>query len=180
MKKKVIIKICKMKTTYFIATIALAMMLTGTGNILAQPASKGEMKRTEMHKGPHNGIPNLTEEQKTKIKDLHVANYKETKPLRNQLGELKAKQRTLTTADKPDLKAIDANIDEITKVMNQLMKSRAAFHQQVRALLTDEQKMWFDTHPMNRQHGNMRGHQMGGPRHQEGGSNHQEGLKKQE
>jgi Spy/CpxP family protein refolding chaperone len=164
-----------MKTTYFIATMALAMMLTSTGNMFAQTPSKGEMKRTEFHRGQgqRGGIPNLTDEQKAKIKDLHLATYKETKPLRNQLGELKAKQRTLTTADKPDMNAINANIDEITKVANQLMKSRAAFRQKVRALLTDEQKMWFDSHPMHRGHGHMRGHQMGGP-------NHQEGFKKQE
>src|ERR1035437_6857741 len=122
-----------MKTTYFIASIAIVMMLAGSGSMLAQTASKGEMKRTEIHKEmEHNGIPNLTDEQKAKIKDLHVAHYKETKPLRNQLGELKAKQKTLATADNPDMKAINANIDEITKVMNQLMKSKAAFRQQVR------------------------------------------------
>jgi Spy/CpxP family protein refolding chaperone len=150
-----------MKTTNFIATIAIASMLTGTGSLLAQPSSKGEMKKTEFHKETHNGIPNMTEEQKAKMKDLHIAFYKEAKPLRNQLGELKAKQKTLSTADNPDMKAINANIDEITKVMNQLMKSRAAFRQKVRALLTDEQRMWFDTHPMRKNHSGMRGHQMG-------------------
>ncbi len=151
-----------MKTTYFIASIAIASMLAGSGSMLAQTASKGEMKRTAIHKEmEHNGIPNLTDEQKAKIKDLHVAQYKETKTLRNQLGELKARQKTLATADNSDLKAINANIDEITKVMNQLMKSKAAFRQQVRALLTDEQKMWFDSHPMGKNHGHMRGHPMG-------------------
>jgi len=165
-----------MKTTNFIATIAIALMLTGTGSLFAQP-SKSEMKKTEFHKEMHNGIPNMTEDQKAKMKDLHVAFYKEVQPLRNQLGELKARQKTLSTLDNPDMKAINANIDEITKVMNQLMKSRAAFRQKVRALLTDEQKVWFDSHPMHKNHrgmrepqmgrGHMEGHQMGRADHME-------------
>lgn len=169
-----------MKTTYFITAMTIASMLTFSGSMLAQPAHKDEMKRTDSHKEmQHRGIPNLTDEQKAKIKELHVANYKETNPLRNQLGELKAKQKTLSTAENPDMKAINANIDEITKVMNQLMKSKAAFHQKVRALLTDEQKIWFDSHPMHKGHGNMKGHQKFGGNHA-GRPNHAEGTEKQD
>jgi len=148
-----------MKTTQFFPAIALAIILSGSGTMFAQPSHKGEMKGAMSNNRMHNNIPNLTDEQNAKIKDLHLSHYKETLPLRNQLGELKAKQHTLVTADKPDMKAIDSNIDEITKLMNQLMKSRAAYHQQIRALLTDEQKIWFDTHPMHRkQHQQMMGH----------------------
>ena len=44
------------------------------------------------------------------------------------------------------MKAINANIDEITKLQNQMMKKAAEHRQQVRNLLTDEQKLWFDSH----------------------------------
>jgi Spy/CpxP family protein refolding chaperone len=178
-----------MKITYLISAIALSLALGSTKSILAQPANNGEMKKQESHKemqNRHGGIPNLTDDQKTKIKALHLASFKVAEPLRNQLGELKAKQKTLATADKPDMKAIDANIDEITKVTNQLMKNRASFHQQVRALLNDEQKMWFDTHPMHKGHG-MRDHEKGRmkhpdgeKKHNEGKANHQEGEMKSE
>ena len=166
-----------MKTTIF-ASILFVSVLLSTSNLFAQhpmdhKAGRGEGSNKEMH----GGIPNLTEEQKTKIKDIHLALSKEVQPLRNQLGELKARQKTLSTLDNPDMKAINANIDEITKVMNQLMKSRAAFRQKVRALLTDEQKVWFDSHPMHKNHrgmrepqmgrGHMEGHQMGRADHME-------------
>jgi Spy/CpxP family protein refolding chaperone len=151
-----------MKTTIF-ASIIFASVLLSTNSLFAQhpmehKTGNGEGSNKEMH-----GIPNLTEEQKTKIKDIHLALSKEIQPLRNRLGELKAKQRTLTTSDKPDMGAINTNIDEITKTTNQLMKSRAAHHQQVRALLTDEQKVWFDSHPFQKGgHKHMKGDHMKG------------------
>jgi Spy/CpxP family protein refolding chaperone len=91
-------------------------------------------------------IPNLTDDQKAKIKDLKTQLAKETLPLKNQLGELKAKERTLTTAATPDMKAINANIDEITTVRGKIMKATEGTNQKIRALLTDEQKLFFDTH----------------------------------
>jgi Spy/CpxP family protein refolding chaperone len=146
-----------MKTTIF-ASILFVSVLLSTSNLIAQNPMEHKVGRGEgSNKEMHGGIPNLTEEQKTKIKDIHLALSKEVQPLRNRLGELKAKQRTLTTSDKPDMSAINANIDEITKTTNQLMKSRAAHHQQVRALLTDEQKVWFDSHPTRKGgHGHMK------------------------
>ena len=130
-----------MKTKNLVSATLIALMLFGTCTLYAQ------------HDGPsfHKDCGlKLTEEQKAKIKDIHTASYKEIKALQNQMGELKAKQRTLTTADKADMNAINANIDEITKVQNKMMKIRAANHQQVRNLLTDEQKMIFDSEKMQK------------------------------
>jgi Spy/CpxP family protein refolding chaperone len=112
------------------------------------PKQHNEMKRENHFNKDASMIPNLTEEQKAKIKEFRLAHFKEAKTFRNELGELKAKQRTLTTADKADLKAINANIDEITKVLGQLMKSKAQLNQQIRSLLTDEQRIFFDIHGM--------------------------------
>ena len=149
-----------MKTAHFLAIMTFALMLTSAGNVLAQTETgQGRGKGHDFGKGMESGIPNLTEEQKSKIKEINLVHFKEMQTYRNQLGELKAKERTLTTADKPDMKAINANIDEITKVQNQLMKGQAAHHQQIRALLTDEQRLWFDSHQMQkRQHAKMRNH----------------------
>lgn len=142
-----------MKTKSLISGTLIALMLLGTSAVYAQ------------HNGPDsrrdNGLK-LTEEQKAKIKDIRTASYKEIKQLQNQMGELKAKQRTLTTADKPDMNAINANIDEITKVQNKMMKIREANHQQIRSLLTDEQKMMFDSKKMKHERqGQMRMHRGG-------------------
>jgi Spy/CpxP family protein refolding chaperone len=168
-----------MKLSHVLTGIALTLALAGNGMLSAQaPATDSQKPQTEapkgkcpmggemqkgkcpmqgMQQGKHEQIPILTDEQKAKMKELRLALHKETLPLKNQLNELKAKQQTLATADKADMKAINANIDEITKVQNQLMKAKSANLQQIRALLTDEQKMIFDTHK-----------KMGGKGHKEG------------
>jgi Spy/CpxP family protein refolding chaperone len=138
-----------MKTKYFLTTLALLFFLSNAGKVLAQPGDnqprfRGHGEGREMGLN----IPNLTEEQKAKIKELRITHFKEAQTFHNQLGELKAKELTLATVEKPDMKAIYANIDEITKVQNSLMRSKAAFQQQIRALLTDEQKLWFDSRPV--------------------------------
>lgn len=131
-----------MKTKYLISATLMALMLLGTSTLFAQ---HGDQR--PFHK--EDGLK-LTDEQKAKIKEIHMASYKEMKELRNQLGELKAKQHTLTTADKPDMGAINANIDEISKVVTKMMKIRAENHQKIRSLLTDEQKMIFDSREMHK------------------------------
>jgi Spy/CpxP family protein refolding chaperone len=130
--------------TRIISMMAVALMFIGGTSLLAQPGAQGEGKGKNHEEGAKAG---LTEDQKTKIKDLRMAAYKEIKPLENQLGELEAKEHTLTTADKPDMNAINANIDEIAKVKVKIAKVEIANRMQIRSLLTDEQKMWFDKHP---------------------------------
>ena len=111
----------------------------------------------DMHKRNHNafGIPGLTEEQRAKMKDLRIAHFKDAQALHNQLGELKARQRSLTTMDNPNKQDIEANIDDITKVMNQLMKLQVNHKLQVRALLTPEQRIAYDMKHMDHGHGKM-------------------------
>lgn len=159
-----------MRKTVF-ATITLVTVLLFSGyRVAAQPAPMASPDRFAHHDmmKPHHdpfGIPNLTDEQKAKIKDLRLATYKETKVFKNQLGELNARKRTLESADKADFKAIDANIDEIARVKASIMKARAHFKQQVRALLTDEQRLAFDMHSekhnFHRGHGFTPGHEFG-------------------
>jgi Spy/CpxP family protein refolding chaperone len=127
-----------MKTTKLLAVTMIVFLLGVTLQLGAQQG-RGMDKRPGFA---------FTPEQKAKMKEIHMASYKDVKLLKNQLGELKAKERTLTMADKTDLNAINANIDEITKIQNKMMKIKAADLQQIRSLLTDEQKMWFDSHGM--------------------------------
>jgi Spy/CpxP family protein refolding chaperone len=142
-----------MKALHYFSTAVIALSLASMVTLNAQKHErqgrsehKQDMAKDSSFRKNGSEIPSLTAEQKAKVKELRLAHFKEVQPLRNQLGELKAKQKTLTTAEKPDLKLINSNIDEITKVKNQLMKSREQNHQQIRALLTDEQRMAFDTH----------------------------------
>ena len=45
----------------------------------------------------------------------------------------------------PDTKAINALVDEIGNLKTQLMKERVNFELQIRSLLSDEQRLRFDT-----------------------------------
>lgn len=92
------------------------------------------------------GIPNLTTEQKTKIQDLRVKHLKEITPLRNELAEKKAHLKTLQSVDKPDMNAINKTIDEISALQTKIMKSNASHRIEVASNLTDEQKVFFNSH----------------------------------
>jgi Spy/CpxP family protein refolding chaperone len=91
-------------------------------------------------------MPGMTTELKTKMDALKVTHMKQIQALKNKMHELKAHQRTLETADKPDMKAVYANIDEMTKLQNQMMKAQADHRNEIRSMLNDEQKLWFDNH----------------------------------
>lgn len=123
--------------TKLLATISIALFLSVASFAQnAQPAPGTGKKATAI---------GLNEEQKTKIKGIKMSAYKEMQPLKNQLGELKAKQKSLTTSDRIDMNAINQNIDEMEKIKSKIEKINVASRIQVRALLTDEQKMWFDS-----------------------------------
>ena len=94
--------------------------------------------------------PLFTEEQQEAMKEIRLESAKEIKPLRNKLNELEARQKTLSTADKADMKAINNNIEEIGKVKTEIAKIQAKHKQDVRSLLTEEQLLSFDSTRENR------------------------------
>lgn len=86
----------------------------------------------------------FTEEQQEKIKELRLESSKEIQPLRNELNELRAKQQTLTSAEKADLNAINKNIDQMADVQAKIQKIQAKQQQEIRSMLDDEQRIKFD------------------------------------
>ena len=86
----------------------------------------------------------LTDAQQEQLQALRLEHYKEVKPLRSKMAELKARERTLMLEDKVDMKALNSVIDEQSELSNNIRKLRAAHRVDVRALLTDEQKMILD------------------------------------
>ena len=86
----------------------------------------------------------FTEEQQEQVKSIRLETAKQVQPLRNELRELQAHQQTLSTSDKPDMKAIYQNIDEMTEVQGNIRKIMAKQQQDIRSLLTEEQKLKFD------------------------------------
>ena len=98
--------------------------------------------------------------------ELRTQLKKEILPLKNQLGEKKARMQTLETADKADMQAINALIDEIQSLQGKIMKMHASHRQEIRKMLTPEQRVDFDLKGMRkekRHHKGRRGHRAAGP-----------------
>jgi Spy/CpxP family protein refolding chaperone len=150
-----------MKTTLFIAAVLFL------GQVLQAQPGRARMDRGQGMRNYQECqmIPELTEAQKEEIQSLRVAHLKDMQDYRNQVDENRARYRTLVRAMQTDQKAIDANIDEYTGLRNQMMKKQTTHQQQIRNLLTDDQKVFFDNRGMRgRQGAGMRGRGMQGPR----------------
>ena len=145
-----------MKTKILMLVIFLSMSVV----IIAQPVNLGEKKPFRENdrvlldkgrKGPMDGL-NLTDIQKESFKQSMMAMQKELKPLRNELGELNAHQKTLVSADQPDFKAINTNLDKIGDLKTEMAKIQVKHHLEMRALLTEEQQLKFDMHKGKMKH----------------------------
>ena len=134
-----------MKTIKKAGIISLMLLAFSTFSTNANAQTeKGKEKpkcTKEMHKC---SIPNLTDDQKAQIETLKVPFMKDMGQLKNKLAEKKAHLKTVSQTDNPDMNEINKTIDEMTGLMNQMMKKKAAHEQDVRNILTDEQKVAFD------------------------------------
>jgi Spy/CpxP family protein refolding chaperone len=83
----------------------------------------------------------LSDEQEEEITSLRTQHYKEITPLRNQMAELKARERTLLSEESVDMKAVENNIDEQTDLMNSMKKMQTKHRLAIKDVLTDEQVM---------------------------------------
>ena len=85
----------------------------------------------------------LTEDQLNKIQELRIAFQKEILPLRMELiaGYLELDNLYMQDADQ---NKIDAKIDELDQMELEFDKQFSAHQQQIRGLLTDNQKVMFD------------------------------------
>ena len=128
-------------------------LLVGISSVLiAQPRYNDQVKpmkdkqwKMQMKDDPDfKNHLNLTDEQKEFFKQSMMAMHKEVLPLKNELGEVMAHQNTLMTADKPDMKAVNQNLEKAGTLKTKLAQIQAKHRLDLRAQLTDEQKMKFD------------------------------------
>lgn len=92
---------------------------------------------------------NLNEEQRKQIEEIRLSGQKEMLPLRNLLREKNARLRTLTTSDNYDENAVDQIVDEISEIRADMLSMRITHRQQIREILTEEQRIKFDAHQRN-------------------------------
>ena len=150
----------KIKVTTWMIGLAAILMLAGLqvnaqrgrGYGSGRGDGNGPGRGYGQGPGPHNQmeeILDLTDEQSGKIEKLHLDFQKETLPARNKIREKNAQLNTLVTEGAAQSK-IDQLIEEIGELRTDIQKSRMNTHLKVRGLLTDEQKVKFDSHFTNR------------------------------
>ncbi len=142
-----------LKFKFFMTIVLSVAMLAVSSQTFAQRQYQGVDKG--MNKGMQNcylqnSIPDLTQDQQTKLTKLRTAHMKEMMLVKNQLQEKRAHLNTLRTADKPNMSEIDKTIDEIGALNTKMMKQRERFYQSVRKELTDDQRVYFDAHKQGR------------------------------
>lgn len=137
------------------------MMLAGliTGSLMAQPrhgrgfgAGQGWEDKDYCRPAIENVLSDLTEDQKDQLETLRLEHFKEMKDFRNQMGELRAKQKTIVSAYKVDQSAAEKLIDEKTALMNKQMKKRLAHQVAIKEVLTEEQVIQLEQVRKHRQY----------------------------
>ncbi len=149
-----------MKTLRTIAAITILATLATAGSAFAQrgqgrgfannPQGQGMMNNAERPYGYGQCILDLTPEQDAQITELRTKHLKEVTPLRNELGEKRARLRTLQTAENPNLNEINQTIDEMASIRANIQKKGAAHRAEVASLLTDEQKVIYNSRRQGR------------------------------
>ena len=92
-------------------------------------------------------IPDLSEDQLQKIKKADLAHLEKMTPLRHHLMEKNARLASLLVANPFDLKETEKIADEIGKIKSSELKLQISHDQELRSLLTPEQKIIFDSRP---------------------------------
>ena len=145
--------------TNFLMVIAVTAVTSLTVNAQPQrmqpysgksPKEVQQVMRSEELSTP---MGSLDDKQREEIRKIRMEQDKERMQSRNLLKEKRAKLEVLQTADKPDMKEINKVIDEIASIQAQTMKAQAASRQKIRSLLTDEQRVLFDTRIAGRENG---------------------------
>jgi len=136
-----------MRTLIAAITIFTLIGLTNPSNAQRADRFRGDRnfpERREAFMQQRNPEMRLTDDQKEKFRELRIETEKKLKPFQDQLRELLAKHQTLVTVDKPDMTTIESSLEQISKTRLEMAKIRAAMHQDVRAQLTEEQRLMFD------------------------------------
>jgi hypothetical protein len=92
-------------------------------------------------------ITDLTDDQKLQLKKLDLKNLEVMVPLRNQIREKKAHLATLLSTQPVNMKEAELVADEIGKIQATLLKQLIHHDQLIRAVLTPDQKIIFDSKP---------------------------------
>ncbi len=134
-----------MKSKMFFS-IVMVLLLLSSGTVYGQGGRNIDRPRPEPRQ-PREAcldIDNLTVEQQTQIKALRTAQLEDRLKQRSQMDELRARKRSLMLEKNPDMNAVNALVDQMTALRGEMTKAAIQHRQEIRNLLTDEQRVAFD------------------------------------
>ena len=95
-------------------------------------------------------IPDPAASQKTAIDEMHHKLHDDQASYKAKEAEALKALNEMTIRDNVSLDAINAKIDELMEAKNHIMRLRYAHLVEMRAILTDEQKVGYDKGVLNR------------------------------
>lgn len=135
---------------------------------LAQPGGggfRGPRGGDDDNFGPQRGARmakflDLTDEQKTKVEDMRLNHQREMLPLRSELQGLRTELKLAETAETYNAAKAESLVKKMGELHTKMHLQRLKNHQEMRSLLTTEQRKKFDSMMLSRGDGN--GHGMRG------------------
>jgi len=116
--------------------------------VIAAVAVPALARRGAARQGRAGGVgmgPMFTEEQREQIEEIHESYGDRHVELANRLQVLHVEMRELAEADgEPDFDAMERKLEEISEARLDVAKLRLRVHQDIRPILTDDQKKLFD------------------------------------
>ncbi len=153
------------KISTFLTAIALLAIILFSVQVQGQnQAAKSDAVKVNSQRDQKDRfamIPGLTDDQKTKIKDLMYNKSQDQQMLKAQLAEKKAHLRVLTLADSPDRKSIDKTIDEMSDLRGTIMKHAIDTKFKIKGVLTPEQYKAWQMHQQHKKHMKAQGDRQG-------------------
>lgn len=137
-----------MKKFSFGSALAVIIIMAFSVSTIAQPRwgnrGQGQGKGMKGQQTCVQMIPDLTEDQEKQIEDLRTDHWNAMSEYRSDMRILKAEYHDLTTGEDRNVNKAENKIDEITDLKNKMMKERQNHKEQIRNLLNDDQKTYFD------------------------------------
>lgn len=135
-----------MKKKVIFAIVAAALLITGTIFVVAQKAMRHDGQGYGHGRGLHGGMGmflrglDLTDEQKTKVKEIMDGSKAAVEPLMQQMKDNHIKIADLGKDGKYDQSQVEAIAAEQGNLTAKLIVEKGKAKAQVFAILTDEQK----------------------------------------
>ncbi len=135
-----------MKNKIFVP-LAMVLFLLSASTVYGQRGRNFERPRPvpQEPRDVYLGIDNLSAEKEAKIKQIRTAHLESRLKQRSQMDELRARRRSLMLEKSPDMNTVNAVIDQMTALRGEMAKSAIQHRQEIRNLLTDEQRVVFDS-----------------------------------